>query len=108
MNRYEQLKNDLKYAVEKATEIAYQTDDGGTCNFDSCILYLPRYNKDKTLETIKETGIRAFKGNYYGKVCYILENPVYAQADRNTIQAEIINKIMGNKGYNVGMYYQMD
>lgn len=108
MNKYEQLKVDLIEAVARAKEKAMQIDDGGTCNFDCCILYLSRCNEEKTIEAIKEAGIDGFKTSYYGRVCYMLGIPVAAQGDRRTEQAEEIYKAMTDKGYNASVYYQMD
>lgn len=108
MTKYEQLKQDLTEAVEKAKETALTTDDGGTCNFDSCLLFLPRYNEEKTIEAIKAVGIGGFKSNHFGKVCYMLGNPIFAQGNQRTAQAEKINEVMRSKGYNTAVYYMMD
>lgn len=108
MNKYEILLTDLSEAVEKAKEIAIKTDDGGTCNFDCCVLFLPRYNEEKTVEAIRDAGLSGFKSNHFGKVCYMLNNPIFAQGNQRTVQAEKINEIMKSKGYDTAVYYQMD
>lgn len=108
MNKYEQLKVDLIEAFARAKEKAMQIDDGGTCNSDCCILYLSRYNEEKTIEAIREAGIDGFKTSYCRKVCFMLSVPVEAQGDRRTKQAEEIYKVMIDKGYNASVYYQMD
>lgn len=108
MNRYEQLTKDLQEATEKARAIAMTTDDGGTCNFDSCIIFLPRWNNEKTIAAIKAAGVGGFRSNHYGKVCYIIGNPVSAQGNANTAQAETIRDVMRSKEYQTAMYYQMD
>lgn len=108
MTKYEKLKQDLTEAVEKAKEKAMLTDDGGTCNFDCCLLFLPRYNEEKTIEAIKAAGISGFKSNHFGKVCYMLSNPIFAQGDCRTEQAETICEIMKSKDYDTNVYYQMD
>ena len=108
MTKYEKLKQDLTEAVEKAKEKAMLTDDGGTCNFDCCLLFLPRYNEEKTIEAIKAAGISGFKSNHFGKVCYMLSNPVFAQGNCRTAQAEKINEVMRSKGYDTAVYYMMD
>ena len=108
MSKYEKLQNDLIEAVKMAKEEAMITDDGGTCNFDCCILFLPRYNEEKTIEAIKAAGVGGFKSNHFGKVCYMLGNPIFAQGNQRTAQAEKINEVMKAKGYDTAVYYQMD
>lgn len=108
MNKYEKLQKDLTEAVGKAKEKAMTTDDGGTCNFDCCVLFLPRYNQEKTLEAINATGVRGFKSNHFGKVCYMLSNPILAQGYQRTAQAEKISEIMKSKGYDTTVYYMID
>lgn len=108
MSKYNELKYNLIIAVEKAKEKAITTDDGGTCNFDCCVLFLPRYNEENTIEAIKAAGIGGFKSNHFGKVCYMLGNPISAQGNRRTVQAEKIAEIMNSKGYDAKVYYQMD
>lgn len=108
MTKYEQLKNDLIEAVKRAKEKAIITPDGGTCNFDSCILYLPRYDEGKTIEAIKGAGIGGYKSEYFGKVCYMLGNPIFSQGDARTAQAETIEAFMRSRGYKTGVYYMMD
>lgn len=108
MNKYEKLQKDLFEAVTRAKEIAMITDDGGTCNFDCCVLFLPRYNEGKTIEAIKAAGVGGFKSNHFGQACYMLGNPIFAQGNQRTVQAEKISDIMKSKGYDTDVYYQMD
>lgn len=61
MSKYDELRNSLKEAVKKAEEVAQTTDDGGTCNFDCCLLFLPRYNEEKTIEAIQAAGVGGSK-----------------------------------------------
>lgn len=108
MDKYNKLQQDLTVAVNEAKKKAKTTDDGGTCNFDCCLLFLPRYNEEKTVEAIKATGINGFKSHHFGRVCYMLGNPVFAQGNQRTVQAEKIAEVMKSKGYDAGLYYQMD
>ena len=108
MTKYEQLRQDLTEAVNQAVVTALNTDDGGTCNFDSCLLFLPRYNEEKTIEAINAAGIGGFKSNHFGKVCYMLGNPIFAQGNRRTAQAEKINEVMRSKKYDTDVYYMID
>ena len=108
MSKYDELTQNLTVAVNEAKKAAETTDDGSTCNFDCCLLYLPRYNEEKTIEAIQAAGVGGFKSNFLGKVCYMLGNPIFAQGNQRTVQAEKIAEVMKLKGYDVDIYYQMD
>ena len=99
MNKYEKLQKDLTEAVAKAKEKAMTTDDGGTCNFDCCMLFLPGYNEVKTVEAIKAAGVSGFKSRHFGKVCYMLSNPIFSQGNQRTEQAEEIEKKRKDKHF---------
>lgn len=106
MDKYEKLTEDLKKAAFVAKEFAYEIDDGGTCNFDSLMLVLFRYDKEKTLEAIRKAGLRAFKDSFWKS--YIISPPIPAQGDMRTIQAEKMAECMKKFGYDATVYYQMD
>lgn len=38
----------------------------------------------------------------------MLGNPVFAQGNQRTVQAEKIAEVMKTKGYDTAVYYQMD
>jgi len=108
MTKYEKLTCDLTIAVEKAKEKAYLTNDGGTCNFDSCLLFLPNANEKKVCECATKAGIRVFKDRAFGKPCFFLSVPIASQGNRRTEQAEVMQKMLANNGYETTMWYQMD
>ena len=109
MTKYENLTNDLKSAVYKAEEFASNSnDDGGTCNFDTLALKLPRYNEKETLKAIESAGTRAYKTSWCGEYFFFISNPVIAQGTKRTAQAEIMANYMRDKGYDAYVYYQMD
>lgn len=106
MTKYEQLERDLKVAVENAKRVAENAEDGGTCNFDSLELRLPRWNREKVKETAKNAGVGAWFSDYWK--AFIISVPVFAQADRRTIQAEEMARTMKELGYSASVYYQID
>ena len=104
--KYEKLSADLKTAAEEARRAAYSVDDGGTCNFDSATIRLPRWRHENVKEAAKRVGL----GCWYdttGKR-WIIGVPVLCQGDRRTEQAEAMSRVLSNLGYSAGMYHQMD
>lgn len=108
MNKYEKLTMDLTEALKKAREAVVNLKDEGTCNFDSCLLYLPGYNESKTLSAINLAGTIGYKDKHFGKVCFMLAPPIMAQGFVRTAQAETIRDAMKEKGYDAEVYYMMD
>lgn len=56
MEKYAELIEALQKARAKATEAGLLSDDGGTCNFDSPVLYMPKGTRETTMDKI---GLRA-------------------------------------------------
>lgn len=105
--KYKVLADCLKKAVE-AARAAANCDDGGTCNFDSMMLYLPRWDQKAIQEAARLAGIRAFDTEFCGKKYYIFSVPCGGQANRRTAQAEAMYAVMKEQGYAAHVYYQMD
>ena len=105
--RYKRLADDLKAAV-KAAEFAAGGDDGGTCNFDSLMLYLPRWNGKMVKQAAEDAGISVFSSTYCGRKCWLFGVPAGGQAARRTRQAKSMAQTMKAAGYTAGVYYQMD
>ena len=106
--KYAKLRDDLKAALEE-TAYLETTEDGGTCNFDSPVLELPRWNADKVEQAANEAGSSAFKWTAGSTVLGWVFNPNSGgQGNRRTRRAEAISKALAAKGYSAGMYYQMD
>lgn len=107
MTKYEKLTEDLIAAKNHAEQFA-DTEDGGTCNFDSAALSLPRWNKAKTEEAFKKAGLRTSKWTLWGSTRYLVLGCYSGQANRRTTMAEAVYKYLKNLGYDATMYYQMD
>ena len=106
-NKYEALTEALREAVEAARPFG-DTEDGGTCNFDSLALYLAHYNEAQTLEAIKAAGVRGFKSSLWRNKVYIIGVPCPRQGNARTRQAEKMRDVMRERGYAAGVHYQMD
>lgn len=105
--RYAKLAADLKAAYEYGKE-HMGTDDGGTCNFDSPTLYLPRWNKEKVKAAVKAAGLRCFEWKPYGRTFWTFSVPCAGQGYTRTNAAEAMSTYLGDLGYDAGMYYQAD
>ena len=106
--KYLKLKEDLIEAYA-ATQGLEATEDGGTCNFDSPVLELERWNANKVKQAAEEAGGSAFKWDWGRFVMGWVINPCSSgQANRRTRRAEAISEYLKTKGYETSMYYQMD
>lgn len=106
--KYLKLSKDLADAAREARIIAGILEDGGTCNMDSCKLYLPGWNGKKVEQAAKAAGVGCFVYNLWGSKSFVF--PVYlsAQADARTAGAEAMRDVLKARGYDAAMYYQMD
>lgn len=107
-DKYEKLTQVLTEAVSKAKEVAMITSDGGTCNLDRCLVFLKRYNEEKTVAAIKAAGIRGYKTKEFSEPCYSLSSPIPAQGYCNTVQAETIRDFLKANGYDASVRYVID
>lgn len=106
--KYAKLRDDL-LAAYIATESIEQTEDGGTCNFDSPTLHLPRWNAEKIKQAAKEAGGSAFKWTVGGSLLgWVFSPRSSGQANRRSRRAEAISAYLKNLGYDAGMYCAMD
>ena len=105
--KYAKLAKDLKAALDYGAS-KMGADDGGTCNFDSPTLYLPRWNKDKIKEAAKAAGLRCSEWKPYGRTFWTFSVPCAGQGYTRTNAAEAMSAYLGDIGYDAGMYYQAD
>ena len=105
--KYKKLRDDLIIAVEAGKKADYG-EDGGTCNFDSPSLLLPRWQEKKVQQAAKEAGISCFKWELYGGARYVFSTPTRAQGNRNCRVSEAMCKALETLGYSVTEYCSMD
>ena len=105
--RYAKLASDLKAAYEYGKN-HMGDDDGGTCNFDSPTLHLPRWNADSVKEAAKSAGLRCFEWKPFGQTFWVFSVPCAGQGYTRTNAAEAMRRYLEKLGYDAGMYYQAD
>ncbi len=100
--------NDLHFALLAAKIKAYdliETEDNGTCNFDSPILILEKEWSDKDIrEAFNGTGLQYLRE----KDTIEIYNATDGQGYRRTAMAEAFRDSLVKMGYKSYVYYQMD
>ena len=115
MEKNAELITALKKAREKATEAGLLSDDGGTCNFDSPVLYMPKGTRETTMDKI---GVCAgvsfmkwesypFKGSDHS-AWLIFGDFISGQGNRRTTIAEAFAASLKADGFESNTYYQID
>lgn len=98
---------DFEKALSKAEKLALQyvdTEDGGTCNFDTPIVRLKA-----TKRQIAELDWELVKIETYPyKGWYFVGIPLSGQGNRRTRMAEAAAQSLCASGYEAKVYYQMD
>lgn len=99
----------LKTACVEASRVCNMNDDGGTCNFDSPELFLPRWKQAEIEACAKEAGLGTYSWkSYRGKKWVFTVPHPCGQGDNRTRMAEAMCKSLKNSDYDASMYYQMD
>lgn len=103
--------NKLITALNKAKTAANEfadSEDGGSCNFDSCVIKLLRWTENDINEVKNISGISIgtqLSGWHKG---YRIVSIGSGQANRNKRMAEAAKKSLKEDGYDVYMYYELD
>ena len=105
--RYRELSEDLKAALAYGLERA-GTDDGGTSNFDAPTLHLPGWDRKMVEQAAKQAGTFCSIWEAVSESCYIFAVPGVGQGYTRTNAAEAMRDYLRDKGYDAGMYDQMD
>lgn len=105
--RYKKLAEDLKAALSYGLE-HMGNDDGGTSNFDAPTLYLPRWNGKLVEAAAKVAGTGCFVWKAFNKSYFVFSVPGTGQGYTRTNAAEAMSAYLKERGYDAGMYYQMD
>ena len=111
MKKYAELIAALKRAQVKAKEAGLLSDDGGTCNFDSPVLYMPKGTREATMKKIGgAAGVRFFKlYNTAGGAWWTVHGDfISGQANRRTASAEAFAASLKADGFESDTYYQID
>lgn len=93
-------------AAKQAAEKLKDTEDGGTCNFDTPILVLPKeWSVSNIYEAFEHTGLRAdiTRRNFIR-----IYGAVEGQGFRRTYMAEAFRDSLKAAGYDAIVEYRMD
>lgn len=104
--KYAKLRDDLRIALKagRSAEDA-NPEDGGTCNFDSAALKLPRWKEAMVKQAAKEAGTGAFK---WHNGWFVFGPNTSGQANARSRNAEAMTKSLDSLGYEAFEYCQMD
>lgn len=107
--KYAKLRDDLREAL-KAGRSAFEAnpEDGGTCNFDSAAVALPRWMESKVKQAAEEAGTRCFTWTLFGSKQFVFVPMVPAQGNARSRAAEAMTKALKSMGYDAMDYCQMD
>lgn len=104
MTDYEKLERDLLQADRAARELE-NTEDGGTCNFDTPVIKLE--NADKKRLAQLEWHVKPIEERGW-KDCYFVFITLSGQGNRRTRMAEAAAKSLKANGWDASVYYEMD
>ena len=99
------LRCALLIAVSEAEKVQ-NTEDDGTCNFDTPALILDsKWKYNHVVAAFNLTGLRPYKA---GKHEYHILGAVTGQGAQRTAMAEAFRDSLKASGYNAYVHYQMD
>ena len=107
--KYAKLRDDLVTALKagRAAEEA-NPEDGGTCNFDSAAISLPRWRSALVERAAQEAGTRCFGWDLFGGRRYVFIPNTSAQGNARSRNAEAMVEALKSMGYDAMDYCQMD
>lgn len=115
MEQYAELIAALKRAQEAAKAAGLLSDDGGTCNFDAPVLFMPKGTRETTMDKI---GLRGgvsfmkwescpFAGA--GRTAWLIFGDFMSgQGNRRSRIAEAFAASLKADGFESDTYYQID
>lgn len=102
--KYKQLAIDL----EKAKIYAWEhmgNNDGGSFNFDSPYIYLPRWRQKLVSAAAKTAGLSCYKRR---SGSFLLNIPEVGDGYTRTKAAELMSDFLEKLGYHTGVFYMLD
>lgn len=106
--KYAKLRDDLKAALIAGKAAEINSDDGGSCNFDSPALYLPRWNEELVKRAAKEAGSSCFIWHLFKSKLFVFRPNTACQANGRSRNAEMMRKYLETAGYDAMDYCQAD
>lgn len=108
--KYAKLRDDLRTALEAGRQAQKQNpEDGGSCNFDSASINLPRWRSALVEQAAAEAGTRCFDWSLFGSRRYVfIPDHGGAQGNARSRNAEAMTAALRSMGYDAMDYSQMD
>ena len=102
---------ELSVALLKALDFAKtfdETEDGGTCNFDTPQIILSGWTRDCVERAFRDTGLR-FDVEKSGRLIIVsVFGCSNGQGNRRTTMAEAFRDSLRSDGFDAYVYYQID
>lgn len=95
-------------AAADAAEQAKPGGDGGTCNFDTPVVHLPRMRAVAVNAAAKEAGISVSRCSSYGAGHWFVDLEFCGQADMRTRMARAATEALKDAGLSAMTFYMMD
>lgn len=107
--KYAKLRDDLRAALQAGREAEEaNAEDGGTCNFDSAAICLPRWIAAKVEQAAEEAGTSCFKWELFRNPRFVFSPDTRAQGNARIRNAEAMTAALRSMGYDAMDYCQMD
>lgn len=92
-----------------AAELAFNPDDGGTCNLDSVVIDFSGWNRKSIAKVSELSGVEISEKltSLYKGFCFV-SIPLHGQANTRTRMAEAANRKLRELGIPSSIYYHMD
>lgn len=105
VNKYEKLTADIKAAMEYAAPML-DTEDGGTSNIDTPMIFLPRWNHESVEDAVRSAGAYAVRSEYWKAWTIVV--PAFVQGNARTRHSEAIVSYLEKAGYSVCVHNTID
>lgn len=97
--------NEALQRANKAAQRYADTEDGGTCNFDTCVINLKIYKKFRDLT---EYPLRKTYGGRVWQGWWFVDITLCGQGNRRTCMAEAAATSLKADGYDASVWYGAD
>lgn len=107
--KYAKLRDDLREALQAGRHAeTCNPEDGGSCNFDSAALHLPRWKKELIQQAAREANTSCFTWNCFGEKLYVFRPDTFSQGNARSRNAEAMTRALSRMGYDAMDYCQAD
>lgn len=104
--------NELNLLMHKAyragEEVARTTEDTGTCNFDTCVVYGTPEQRRRLMTAARDAGFDPMESRYFGEMAVALLGLPWGQGLSRTLASEAVCRVLKEAGIAGTVHYQMD